>query len=87
MNIPIIASDRDKILEILPPPELHLLLGTVIHLFDHMDTEFPFIATNWAKECNVYRVDVYRGTLGFQGNSCKILLKNVDKLRRLIDLS
>lgn len=83
VNTPIITSERDRILEILPPPELHLLLGTVNHLFNHMDTEFPTIASQWAKECNVFRVDIYRGTLGFHGNSCKTLLRNVDKLRRL----
>lgn len=67
----------------LPPPELHLLLGCVNHLFDHMASGFPAIAETWAKECHVFRVDVYRGTLGFQGNACKKLISNVDKPRRL----
>lgn len=48
-----------------------------------MALAFPIIAEAWAKECYVFRVDIYRGTMGFQGNSCKKLIANVDKLRRL----
>lgn len=48
-----------------------------------MESQFPFIPFTWAKECSVFQVDIYRGTLGFQGNSCEILLSNVDKLRRI----
>lgn len=83
VEAPIIQSDKNCILHILPPPELHLLLGCVNCLYQHMLLEFPTIAENWAKECNVFRTDVYRGTLGFQGNACRKLLANVDKLRRL----
>lgn len=83
VNMPIIQSDKELILHILPPPELHLLLGCTNHMYNHMLAEFPSIATLWAKQCNVYRVDVYRGTMGFEGNQCKGLLNNTDKLRSL----
>lgn len=83
VNEPIIQSNKPYILYVLPPPELHLLLGCVNHLFKQMALEFPVIAEAWAKECHIFRVDVYRGTLGFQGNSCKKLISSVDKLRRL----
>lgn len=83
VNMPIIQSDEELILRILPPPELHLLIGTTNHMYNHMLEEFPVIAESWAKQCYVYRVDVYRGTLGFEGNHCKILINHVDKLRAL----
>lgn len=83
VDAPIIRSKKETILYFLPPPELHLLLGCVNYLYEHMTSKFDDIALKWAEECNVARVDVYRGKLGFEGNSCKILLNNVDKLRRL----
>lgn len=83
VDAPIIKSDKTSILYVLPPPELHLLLGCVNHLYEHMKAEFPVIAETWAKECHVFRVDVYRGTMGFEGNSSRKLIANVDKLRRL----
>ena len=83
VNMPIINCDKQAVLDIIPPPELHLLIGSVNHLYDHMLKKFPEIATEWAKQCYVYRVDVYRGKLGFQGNQCKKLLNNVDSLEKL----
>lgn len=83
VNMPIVQSDKELILHILPPPELHLLIGSTNHMYNHMLAEFSSIATMWAKQCHVYRVDVYRGVMGFEGNPCKVLLKNTDKLRSL----
>lgn len=83
VNATIIKTDKELILDALPPPELHLLIGSVNHMFEQMAVQFPYIASLWAKQCHVYKVDVYRGKLGFQGNACRILLKNVDKLRAI----
>lgn len=81
VDAPIIKSGKPCILYVLPPPELHLLLGCVNHLYEHMKAKFPVIAEAWAKECQVFRVDVYRGTMGFEGNSSRKLIASVDKLR------
>lgn len=37
------------------------------------------------KQCHVEKEDIYRGQTGFQGNVCKILLNNVDKLRQICE--
>ncbi|CAH0547000.1 unnamed protein product [Brassicogethes aeneus] len=53
MHLPIIAkNDNTMIIDIIPPPELHLMLGVVNTLFNHMLKDFEIDALNWAKECN-----------------------------------
>lgn len=78
---PLFDIDEEKtFLEIIPPPELHLMLGVVNTLFSHMSKEFEKESLDWAKACHVQR-DVTHGSSGFNGNSCKKLLDNVDILR------
>lgn len=80
---PIITGDPEKlILEIMPPPELHLLLGVVNTIFNHMLAEYEDISLAWAKSCHVVR-EVRNGNSGFNGNSCKKLLDKVDDLRAI----
>ncbi|KAJ6639768.1 hypothetical protein Bhyg_12515, partial [Pseudolycoriella hygida] len=77
---PIFSGESEKlILDIIPPPELHLMLGVVNTIFDHMLGNFADEAMAWAKSCNVER-DVTHGS-GFNGNSCKKLLDKLDILR------
>lgn len=64
----------------IPPPELHLMLGVVNTIFAHLLTECEEDALSWVKTCNVQR-DITHGSPSFNGNSCKILLKNLDLLR------
>lgn len=81
INPPIFKKDENTIiLDIIPPPELHLMLGVVNTLFNHMLEEFKDEALLWAKSCFVVR-EVYRGCSGYNGNSCKILLEKLDILR------
>jgi hypothetical protein len=78
---PVFFGENDElILDIIPPPELHLMLGVVNTLFNHMASEFSDAAWEWAKACNVER-DVTNGGTGFNGNSCKTLLNKIDILR------
>jgi hypothetical protein len=79
---PIVRTTLDKpFLDIIPPPELHLMLGVVNTLFTHMMVDFEKEALTWAKSCNVQR-EVTHGGTGFKGNACKTLLEKVDILRR-----
>jgi len=79
IHAPIIFGDKDsKIIDLIPPPELHLLSGTVNTLYDHMVKEWPG-ASIWPDMCHVMRNALHGGT--FDGNSCKKLLQNVDILR------
>lgn len=83
---PIYACNySQEILDIFPPPELHLLIGCVNKIFDHMRENFKSISDEWEKQCHVERKNVHRGSSSFAGNACKILLNNVDKLRSLCD--
>lgn len=81
-NTPIFFSENDstQIIDIIIPPELHLMLGVVNKLFKHMLLEFEDESLKWAKICKVTREFVH-GSPAFAGNSCKILLEKIDILR------
>ena len=82
VNPPVFNSDEDRLfLDIIPPPELHLLIGIVNTVYSHMLINHESDALNWAKVCNVQRI-ITHGNHGFEGNSCKKLLNKVDLLRR-----
>lgn len=66
---PVVTGDSNKlILDVIPPPELHLMLGVVNTVFDHMLISFSNEANAWAKSCNFTR-DMTHGS-SFNGNSC-----------------
>lgn len=88
INIPILKNSKNTqslILDLIPPPELHLLLGVVNTIFNDMMKKFENVALTWAKNCHVQR-EVHRGSSGFNGNSCRKLLNNVDNLRSICPL-
>lgn len=78
---PVFTTSEDKqLLQIIPPPELHLMLGVVNTLYKHLLTEFEQDALRWAQSCHVTR-EIRYGNSSFNGNSCKQLLEKVDLLR------
>lgn len=66
--------------ELVPPPELHLLIGPVATLFSGLLSVWPS-ANDWLKVCNV-ECENYHGQ-SFTGNSAMTLLRNVDKLQSM----
>lgn len=81
IHSPIFTGDDDAlVLDVIPPPELHLLLGVVNTLYKSMLQQCENDSLRWAKECNVTREFVHGGP-AFAGNSCKKLLNKVDILR------
>lgn len=79
---PTVFSTEDKlILDIVLPPELHLSLGVVNTVYDHMLKHNKADALKRASLCNVKR-DMTHGSPEFNGNPCRILLKKVDSLMR-----
>lgn len=82
VNAPIYTQDDTDtaVLNIIPPPELHLLLGVVNTIFNHMLKEYNVEALAWATRCHVQQQVTKKGT-GFNGNGCETLLQNVDALR------
>ena len=86
IHLPILTSSSDVvILDLIPPPELHLLLGVVNTVFGHMLKEFEMESLKWAKTCYVKRMIVH-GAPAFKGNACKKLLDKVDTLRSISSL-
>lgn len=84
---PLITTVGGKtFLDIIPPPELHLMLGVVNTVFTHMLKECENESLSWAKACHVQR-EIRRGCSGFKGNACKTLLDKVDLLRQFENLA
>ena len=80
---PIISDNLDDntpVIAILPPPELHLLIGPVNTLYDGLEKVWPQ-SEEWLKICKVKKTD-YHGWK-FEGNQSRELLKKVDKLEGL----
>lgn len=79
---PIFTDEKEdrSLLEIITPPELHLMLGVVNTLYNHLLEKFEKDALMWAEACCVVR-DVRHGSSSFNGNSCKTLLEKIDILR------
>ena len=80
---PIISDNLDDntpVITILPPPELHLLIGPVNTLYDGLEKVWPQ-SEEWLKICKVKKTG-YHGWK-FEGNQSRELLKKVDKLEGL----
>lgn len=73
-------SDDTLVLDIIPPPELHLLLGAVNALYIGLNKVWPE-CQRWADAVNVTREAYHGGS--FTGNSCRKLLKGLDVLQEL----
>lgn len=74
-------DDDILILDIIPLPELHLLLGGANTIFKFLSAEFED-AHSWARYCGSQQTVTYINR-GFDGNACAKLLQNVDYLRRI----
>ena len=77
-----IGDDEDKTLEVLNPPQLHLMTGVLGKLIMEMEKitgeifVSSFLSTKDISRC------VYQGSRSFEGNQARKLLKSVDKLER-----
>ena len=79
---PLIQEENEtRVIDIIPPPELHLLIGVVNHLFGGLKTAWPF-AENWPVSIYVKTV-AYHGGESFNGPACHRLLNNIDKLEEI----
>ena len=66
-------SMKDELmLHLIPPAELHLLLGPVNTMFEALEEVWPEGANNWAKQCHAFKEGLHGGE--FNGNSCNRLL-------------
>ena len=76
------GSDETLIIDVLPPMELHLLLGIVNHLFKALIAVWQN-AERWPASLNIEMSEYHSGQ--FEGNNCRKLLNNVDTLQRLAE--
>lgn len=72
-----------KVLEVVPPPELHLFLGPVNAIYCGLAEAWDGIG-EWIKACHVEREAMFGGS--FTGNSCRTLLSKIDLLRSMCPL-
>lgn len=78
------GRDKDtKVIEVIPPPELHLLTGPVSTIYKAMTAEWKD-SDKWLKASNIQQDGLHGGT--FTGNSARALLNKVDVLRSLCPL-
>lgn len=71
------APGSTAVVDIVPPPELHLLTGIMNTMYAALKEEWPE-CERWLAACHVVREAMNGGC--FTGNSCKMLLHNVDLL-------
>ncbi len=83
-------SDDTEIIDLIPPPELHLMLGTTSKLYEEVLNKMQREGEDrqrieiWAREHNIVREE-YRGG-AMEGNKCRTLLKKaVDLGKELPD--
>ena len=80
---PIISDnleDSTPVIEVIPPPELHLLIGPVNTLYNKLEQVW-LLSQEWLKACNVKKTDYHGGS--FEGNDSRALFKNVNRLEEL----
>ena len=86
-NFPLITDDYEgdknkEILDLVPPPGLHMMLGIVNQKVKVLETVIPTLVDEWVKHSNAPR-NAYHGGV-FEGNGCKSLVDNVDYLEMLV---
>ena len=84
IHLPMIVENVDPstpVINVVPPPELHLMLGPVNHMYDQMNKVWPQ-SDDWLKSCFVRKKKDYHGG-AFEGNGCRKLLKNIDNLKQI----
>jgi hypothetical protein len=71
------------VLEMMPPPELHLLTGTVQLLYAGLQRIWP-PSGEWLAACHVQQDQMHGGS--FTGNASRKLLRSVDQLSAMCPL-
>ena len=89
VNQPLLpGADEELIMDLLPPMELHLLLGAVNRLIQHLEerlreTDAQQLLDIWLKKLGLSRPSYHGGQ--FEGNGCRRLLRGTDQLQNLAE--
>ena len=79
IHIPLIEAldDDTPVIEKIPPPELHLLLGTTNKMYSGLENVWPGLEA-WLQSIHVKKTEYHGGQ--FEGNDCRKILKKLDSL-------
>ena len=83
-NEPLLQGSHDlstPVLNIVPPPSLHIKLGIVNKLYSELQKLFPQL-DQWPAALYIQQESYHGNT--FEGNECNRLLKNLDMLRNML---
>jgi hypothetical protein len=76
----ITAPPEMLILQVIPPPELHLMTGTVQLIYEGLTRIWPHSA-DWLAQCHVQQNQIHGGS--FTGNASRKLLRSADILAEI----
>ena len=77
----ITAGASEEVIDVVPLPELHLLIGVLNHLLKLLITCFPGVLEVF-KAHGIFRLGYNGG--GLDGNNCKKLLQKLEKMRSAV---
>ena len=89
VNPPLLpGADEELVIDLLPPMELHLLLGVANRLVQHLEeklrgTGHQQLLDTWLSKLGLSRPAYHGGQ--FEGNGCRRLLRGADQLRTLAE--
>jgi hypothetical protein len=77
------GADHIRLIDLVPPPELHIMLGVVNKIFDELNTRWgENRAYSWAHDACIVRDQYHGGCL--EGPACKKLLQKAEELRNIL---
>lgn len=79
------VDQKTPVLQIIPPPELHLLTGPVNTLYNALAATWGDGCDQWINACHVQREAMHGGS--FTGNSSRKLLSKVDTLQSMCPIT
>jgi len=73
-----------QLINVFPPPQLHLLLGITKSLFKFLENLAMSLANDWLAKIKVRRSERH-GATDFTGNDCRRIIRSTAQLRQLPD--
>ena len=82
IHLPLIeAQENDTpVIQIVPPPELHLLLGPTNKLYSSLERVWPALE-GWLQSIHIKKTEYHGGQ--FEGNDCRKILKRINSLEEI----
>jgi hypothetical protein len=75
------GEDKQMLIEIIPPPQLHLMLRVTNKMFHQLQSSFPKVAELWLQKIGLVQPQLHGGE--FTGNMCRRLLNHAPTLHTI----